>query len=322
MRRSAGAMRLRYLIALAGLLTLSGCGYVGPIVPPSPMIPVAVSDLTVVEHGDQLVIAFTPPLRTTDEFAIPSFSNWDLRIGTGTPDTGKQYEIPVKAGAVQYSVPAADWAGQHVTIAVRTSVKKDKNYSAWSNPVSLNVVSPLKAPVLQAEATAQGYKLTWQDDGEGVHYDVFRKGPGDPKFIQIGTAEKPEFVDGTAQWNVPYSYQVTARGGSAESLPSDVITQNHPDTFAPAVPSGLATATTGDAVELSWDRNTEPDLKGYYVYRSTGGGAFTRVSDLTVLPTFSDHTVEHGKTYSYRVSAIDQTGNESEQSPEIPATFP
>jgi fibronectin type 3 domain-containing protein len=35
---------------------------------------------------------------------------------------------------------------------------------------------------------------------------------------------------------------------------------------------------------------------------------------LLTLPTYSDHNVEHGKTYRYQVSAVDQKNNESAKS--------
>jgi fibronectin type 3 domain-containing protein len=40
------------------------------------------------------------------------------------------------------------------------------------------------------------------------------------------------------------------------------------------------------------------------------------------LPAYSDHGVEHGKTYRYEVSAIDQKGNESARSAAVEVVFP
>jgi fibronectin type 3 domain-containing protein len=72
-----------------------------------------------------------------------------------------------------------------------------------------------------------------------------------------------------------------------------------------------------DSVEVTWTRSPEADTKGYYVYRSANGGPFERQGDLVTLPTFSDRKAEHGKTYRYAISAIDQKGNSSENS--VPA---
>ena len=132
--------------------------------------------------------------------------------------------------------------------------------------------------------------------------------------LEIGTAENAEYVDTTAEWDTPYTYTVIARLGSAESLPSAPVAANHLDTFAPSVPAGLAALAAPASIELSWSRSPEPDLKGYYLFRSVNGGAFEKVGDLLPLPTYSDKNVEHGKVYRYAVSAIDQKANESARS--------
>ena len=88
----------------------------------------------------------------------------------------------------------------------------------------------------------------------------------------------------------------------------------------PAPPAGLNAATAPNSIEISWEGNTEPDLAGYRVYRSTGAGPFEKIGDL-VVPSYSDRAVEHGKTYRYAVSAIDKSGNESARSGPVEATL-
>ena len=70
---------------------------------------------------------------------------------------------------------------------------------------------------------------------------------------------------------------------------------------------------------LSWNENKESDLAGYHVYRSTKHGKdYDRLTDKLLLrTTYSDATVQVGKTYYYVVTAVDQSGNESEYSHEI-----
>ena len=72
-------------------------------------------------------------------------------------------------------------------------------------------------------------------------------------------------------------------------------------------------AGTG-SIELSWDSNTESDLKGYAVYRAAGDGDFERTGELVAAPSFSDRRVESGKRYRYLVTALDLRGNESTRS--------
>ena len=162
--------------------------------------------------------------------------------------------------------------------------------------------------------------LTW-DAAQVVQYRIVRQGPGPGAPIDIATADASPFVDESSQWDTRYSYTVVAQKGSAESLPSKPVAITHANTFPPATPESLAALSGPESIELSWSRNVEPDLKGYFVYRSVIGGAFERVGDLTNVPTYSDRQAEHGKTYRYSVTAVSQNGYESEKSPAREVVF-
>lgn len=298
------------------------------------MTPPAVHDLAAVERGDKLVITFSTPARTTDNVGIRRFSEIDLRAGQyPTPfnfntwaDTATRYELPLPAAAdpddlrsipVTKLLPVDGFAGQRIAIAVRTAVKKHDHFSSWSNVVRIEVIPPLQPPLIKAEPSGDGMRITWQDGAPDVQHRILRRGANDKASVVLGTTDKPEYVDATALYDVGYVYTVVAVKGDAESLPSEpatVTAAENIDKFAPKVPVGLAALATPATIELSWERGTEPDLKGYYVYRSVNGGAWERQGDLIVLPAYSDAHVEHGKTYRYEVSSVDQKGNESAKS--------
>ena len=315
-----------------------GCGYVGPVVPPSPELPTAVTNLSVVEEGETIRIAFSTPPRTTDNLPIKRFSNIDLRVGpAGSPfdlerwsATAKQYFVaPPEANdaddprpqLLEKTIPASEWAGQRIAVAVRTAVKKKDHYSSWSNIVRLEIIAPLQPPAIKLETTAQGVNITWPAQGEGLHYEIYRQRAGDEQPAHIGTAEHNEYMDTTAQYDTRYQYSVVAAKGSAESQPSKNESITPVDVYPPSIPASITGLATPNSIEVSWQRSPESDLKGYYVYRSVDGGPFTRQGDLLTLPTYSDHNVERGKTYRYEVSAVDQKNNESGKSSAAEVTF-
>ncbi len=326
------------ILAITGLLALNGCGYVGPVLPPSPQIPTAINDLHAIERGDQIVITFSTPARTTDSLSIRRFSEIDLRIGVAavpfdferwaagaqqyslTPPPPNERDNP-QAVAMAKSIPVDNWAGKHVVIAVRTAVKKTDHYSSWSNRAVLNVTSPLEPPVVKAEATAQGVLVTLKNQGPGIQYRVYRQGPGDKQPVEIGTSDHPDYLDKSAQYDTHYIYTAIAAKGSAESLASNAYPITPVDIFAPSVPASITALAGPDSIEVSWQRSPESDLKGYYVFRSVNGGPFERQGGLVTVPTFSDHHVEHGKTYRYEVSAVDQKNNESGKSAAAQVAF-
>jgi fibronectin type 3 domain-containing protein len=317
-------------ISVSLLLSVS-CGYVGPVVPPSPQVPTPVRNLAAVERGDRILINFTTPPRTTDNLPIKHFSEIELRIGPAiTPfdfarwsTAAKQYLLPLpprndpddlKSFPISDSILAADWEGQRVAIAVRTAVKKESHYSSWSNVVRLTVIPPLQPPVINAKATAEGIKLNLPALRAGMLYRIFRQGSTDKAPVEIGTARKPEYVDTTSHYDIQYKYSAIAVKGTAESLPSKPFPITAVDVFPPKVPASITALAAANSVEVSWERSPDADLKGYYLYRSVNTGPFERQGNLLTLPTYSDHNVEHGKTYRYQVSAVDQKNNESAKS--------
>ncbi len=136
----------------------------------------------------------------------------------------------------------------------------------------------------------------------------------------------PTVTDGAnyiylAQW----VSNVTVAGHAVElrGLPSPAAKITFHDVFPPRAPADLV-AIPGEGfgapllIDLSWESNDEIDLMGYYVYRRTGKGDFGRVTtDPVSASAYRDLKVEAGQTYTYRVTAVDQRGNESAPSNEV-----
>jgi hypothetical protein len=96
---------------------------------------------------------------------------------------------------------------------------------------------------------------------------------------------------------------------------SDDIHIFRSDDQAPCVPRGVYSVTGDEAVYLYWEANTEPDLAGYRVYRTTDPNSNKYYLLATVYKnSHVDKDVENGDTYKYGISAFDRHGNESEVS--------
>jgi hypothetical protein len=332
MRRTAG------LICAAALsVWLSACGYIGPVRPPSPRIPIAVNDLTVTETGDAIQCGFTLPEETTDQLTIDTFHSIDLRIG---PDV-KPFDLGAWAAAssaipvpedqtadetnhreVAFAVPASQWLGKEVAVAVRTA--QHKHYSSWSNVVHLRIVNPLDPPEIKADSDAKGVKITLAAQPESK-VRIIRQGPNDPAPVEAGITDTIEFIDTAADYGTPYVYTAVAFDdtdrANAVSKPSKAVPITPVDKFAPEVPANVTVLPGPNSIEISWERSPEPDTKGYYVYRSVNGEPFKRIGDLRTLPTYSDKDVKRGNRYRYQVNAIDQRGNLSERSAPVEVSY-
>ena len=320
----------RPLLFLA--LLLSGCGYVGDPLPPLANIPARIQNVAAIQRGGRLIVQFTPPTLTMEGMPVGKPLRLDLRLGTAvnpfTPEAwaaqARQIpEVEVKDGIARYEIPSAEWAGKQVTIGAR-AIGPNRKDGGWSNFVNLEVApEPAKPVNVQFESTAAGVRITWQ--GGPGRYRVFRRTGAAKEFVLAETVDEPQWLDQLAETGNQYAYLVQrivpAGDKLAESELSDVATIDVRDTFAPAAPSGLRAVAATQSIELTWDRNTEPDLAGYRVYRAIGDGPFAKAGDTSVLPSFSDRTAEAGKSYRYQVAAVDTAGNESGRSAAVTAGF-
>ena len=291
----------------------AGCAYIGNPKPPTLDIPTRVNDLRAAEFGGSILVQFTVPPLTTEGLALTGVRQVEVQAAAG-PDR-KSYPVPPNAkgpGVYSYQFAAQDWIGKQIAVTVRATGPKGQA-SEWSNPAALAVKPPLGAPAgVEAMSVPQGVRLAWQ--ASAARYRIFR-GAGDATPSPLAETDKTEFIDAMADFDAPYKYFVQAFDGPVYmSRASDTVAITPHDTFPPAEPAGVTGVAGVGAIELAWQRNTEDDFAGYYVYRSAGGGDFERIAGLLDAPTYSDRMVEAGKKYSYAVSAVDKAGNESARS--------
>lgn len=91
----------------------------------------------------------------------------------------------------------------------------------------------------------------------------------------------------------------------------------------PATPSNFSANGLAQQVAISWSANTESDLAGYNLYRSanaTTGFTLVNTTGLIIDTSYQDSNLEDSTTYHYRLSAVDQSGNESATTATVSAT--
>ena len=305
-----------------------GCGYVGDPKPPTLDLPSKVIDLRAMELGKLVVVNFTLPPLTTEGLELKGVRSIELRVVSGA-NTRVLPVPPRDTGLIDFKFPVEDWAGKSVSLSVRATGPKRKT-SDWSNVFAFPVAAPLGIPTgLTAVATGEGVRLNWS--GNSPHYRVFRSSSQSAATppSKIADADMPTYVDGSAEFGMPYTYYVQGFNGdfnqSEVSMTVEIVPK---DTFPPAVPQGISAVGSTDAIELSWERNTESDFVGYNIFRAivgTGtanGGAFEKIAEKIPTPNYTDRRVMKGVMYNYAVSAVDETGNESARSMTADASVP
>jgi chitodextrinase len=160
-------------------------------------------------------------------------------------------------------------------------------------------------------ASSTQVRLSWNAcTGNVAGYYVYRNN------TNIGQSTTSTYQDSNLSPSATYSYSVAAFDSaghvSAQSSAVSVTTQagtTQAGTPPPPIPTGLtAVALSSSQVQLSWNAPTG-SVSGYYVYRN--GGMVGTSSTATYLdPSLSALT-----TYSYSVSAFNQTGASAQSSP-------
>ncbi|MCS3640704.1 T9SS type A sorting domain-containing protein [Salinibacter ruber] len=85
----------------------------------------------------------------------------------------------------------------------------------------------------------------------------------------------------------------------------------------PGPPSSLSAQSGADGAQIEWEARSAGDLSQYYIYRDTSATSSTIYTSAPVdsvsagTTTYQDTGLQAGKTYYYRVSAVDSLGNES-----------
>ncbi len=118
-----------------------------------------------------------------------------------------------------------------------------------------------------------------------------------------------------------FALRVVDESGNWSGLSNVVLWDWSSDTTPPARPGGLAATAQGGIVHLIWTANTEPDLAGYNIYRSSSaGGSFSQINGAIVTQaTYNDASSGGGPAW-YEVTALDQSGNESAASAPVSAS--
>lgn len=321
------------LWCVLGYAIVVGCGSVGEPLYPALKIPTRVSDLSAVERGDQIDVTFTIPAQTTEGLTLKTIGKIELRIGPNS--AGGSFEVnrwaagaqqvdvppPATPGFVRKLIPAQSFVGKDEVVAVRLANEKGR-FSDWSNVLTVSIEQPLATPSnFKAEPAPQGVQLSWTAPGS-TKFNIYRKTEEEKTPTLLASSDQPSYLDTTAEFEKTYEYYLEGAHDKTVTEVAGPVNITPRDIFPPAVPTGLTASAGVGAVELAWERNAEPDFKEYRVFRAEADGPFIQIAVGLDAPSYSDHAVESGKRYRYRVSAADQTGNVSQPSSPVEVTVP
>ncbi|MFY9588106.1 MAG: LamG-like jellyroll fold domain-containing protein [Actinomycetota bacterium] len=230
--------------------------------------------------------------------AIPSQTGSTLNLATaGNGDRGDV--ITVRVTGSDETGPGSPVTSSGVTVA----------NSPPSATVSLSPDPPGTNAILTATATKS------DADNNTVTLTYIWKTAGVVKKTTSNSASLTDTFDLSVATNgdagQTVSVEVTPNDGTASgTLATDSVVV----ASALASPTGLTASLTTSAVVLDWANNTEPNLAGYNVYRSTTSPAagFTKLNSAVLTASaYNDTTALAQTTSYYQVKAVDTGALES-----------
>ncbi len=189
---------------------------------------------------------------------------------------------------------------------------KDGNFTGSKSDTAYILKKP-DAPLLSVENG--NIKIRWDKNTIDLNADkinIYRSENSGP-FSLIASVNKNagEYIDPSAMPNTLYYYAIKAVR-TVENKHSDISDYSQPshiESASPDTPSNLtATARSCAEVALRWEDNSD-DEEHFVIERKEEGGSYGMLSTVGADTTsYTDGTVEDGKTYYYRVKAVNGAG--------------
>ncbi len=206
-----------------------------------------------------------------------------------------------------------------------------RSLSPESNRVRILWENPPAAPgKVHLRKEDRALEITWEaaslsadgrEMGDFEGFNIYRRSEGELfPFAPLNADRIPgnKFWDGQVELGKPYFYVVRAvrnfRGTLIEG-PSSPVVQGVPEKLIPpAVPTGLVAVWEKEGVVLRWDKNPEPDIAGYNLYRrEKEKKEFVLLnSGLITEPYFLDASANLQHSYIYRLQAVDSSPSKNE----------
>ena len=200
-------------------------------------------------------------------------------------------------------------------------------------PTGVKVVAGNQSATLSWDPVpgALGYYVYYSEDG--VHFvkyssDMIKT----TSFLVLGLVNGRTYyfgvsAAGSGNWETSIAYP----GGNPTAVPVVPGEPGPPPTPGEGVPPGspqnLQGVAKDSAAELEWDPPSDPDLAYYRIYRRdhASGGDFVLHRDQYDTTSFRDTDLTNDLVYSYRITAVDTEGLESDPSNVVtltPRDFP
>ena len=180
--------------------------------------------------------------------------------------------------------------------------------SGYSNIVSgkAKTAAPAAPSVTAGNSSTGKPQLTWKAVSGAVKYEVYRSTRQNSGYSLLGTTTSTSYVNTGASTGTTYYYRVKAvnRNGMASGYSN--IVSGKAKAAAPAAPSVTAGNSSTGKPRLTW--KAVSGAVSYRIYRSESRGTGYSLLGTTSSTSYVNTGAAAGKTYYYRVKAVNRDG--------------
>ena len=180
--------------------------------------------------------------------------------------------------------------------------------SGYSNIVSgkAKPAAPAAPSVTIGNSSTGKPQLTWKAVSGAVKYEVYRSTRQNSGYSLLGTTTSTSYVNTGASTGTTYYYRVKAvnRNGMASGYSN--IVSCKAKAAAPAAPSVTAGNSSTGKPRLTW--KAVSGAVSYRIYRSESRGTGYSLLGTTSSTSYVNTGAAAGKTYYYRVKAVNRDG--------------
>ena len=335
-----------FVLLLLVIFSATGCGRKGPPQAPREAELIKISDIYGEAQGGKVGLSWKIPKKKDESAPLPLIKEFRIYrlppskekaddvsraeafnlIGSievkKDQDLSKEIEFTDHNGFIReewyhYVLAGFDRVGQLIAISDTIDV-----YFSFEPEPPKN---------LKAEVKENYILLRWEPpllDIEGkslnnlVGYNIYLRKKDEEAYIAINKIliKKESYVDMDLEKEVVYSYLVRAVDNHYppwhESDDSNIVEIENKNLVPPQAPGNLKAVGGMGKISLSWERNLEPDLLGYRIYRSkTPGKGYELLNrELIKEEYFDDSSALKGIKYYYVVTVVSSAKYANESS--------
>ena len=194
------------------------------------------------------------------------------------------------------------------TYYYRVKAVNNVGTSGYSNIVSgkAKTAAPAAPSVTIGNSSTGKPQLTWKAVSGAVKYEVYRSTRQNSGYSLLGTTTATSYVNTGASTGTTYYYRVKAvnRNGMASGYSN--IVSGKAKAAAPAAPSVTAGNSSTGKPRLTW--KAVSGAVSYRIYRSESRGTGYSLLGTTSSTSYVNTGAAAGKTYYYRVKAVNRDG--------------